>query len=114
MSSHDPQYHVDEATFQFTLGEIDAALATLDHAFALDADYLPAWHARAEILFAARRLDEALVAAERCLAQAADDVHIHTTLSRIHMERGDKATAEHHGTRARILGWRDQLQEKND
>jgi Flp pilus assembly protein TadD len=57
----------------------------------------------------AKRLDPALAAAERALALRPDDLFIHTTLSRIWMERGDKATAEKHGARARVLGWKDTL-----
>jgi hypothetical protein len=34
---------------------------------------------------------------------------INTTLSRIWMERGDKARAEHFGAQAKILSWKDQL-----
>jgi hypothetical protein len=38
-------------------------------------------------------------------------VHIHTSLSRIWMELGNKDEAEKHGARARVLGWREQLRE---
>jgi hypothetical protein len=34
---------------------------------------------------------------------------INTTLSRVWMERGDKAAAEHFGARAKVLGWKEQL-----
>ena len=52
--------------------------------------------------------DEALTAAEKALKLAPEDIHIHTSLSRIWMERGDKK-AEHHGAQARMLGWKEQL-----
>ena len=68
-----------------------------------------AWHALAEINFALRRLDTALVAADRALALRPDDLFINTTLSRIWMEKGDKATAEKYGAQAKILSWKEQL-----
>ena len=56
-----------------------------------------------------RRFDAALVAADQALALRPDDLFINTTLSRIWMEKGDKATAEKYGAQAKILGWKDQL-----
>ena len=37
------------------------------------------------------------------------DLFINTTLSRIWMERGDKARAEHYGAQAKIQSWKEQL-----
>lgn len=108
-----PQNLVDDAIFQFTLGEHEEALRLIDEALAADADHAPAWHAKAEIHFDRRQLDDALAAAERALALH-EDVHVHTSLSRIWMERGDKERAEHHGARARVLGWKEQLNEPAD
>ncbi len=102
---------VEEAIFEFTMGGHDKALAKIAEALAADPDSFAAWHAKAEVHFDRRELDEALEAAARAAALAPDDVHIHTTLSRVWMERGDKAKAEHHGARARVLGWKDQLKD---
>jgi len=107
--SSDLQAQVDEATFHFTMGDHGDALAILDQVLAADAAFLPAWHAKAEIHFDQRELDAALEAGKAALALAGDDVHIHTTLSRIWMERGDKAEAEKHGAQARMLGWKAEL-----
>ena len=60
---------------------------------------------------AVRRFDEALIAANEAHALRPDDLFINTTLSRIWMEKGDKATAEKFGARAKVLGWKDQLKE---
>jgi len=100
---------IDDATFDFTMGEIDTALAKLARATDAVPTSFEAWHATAEILFGARRFDEALTAAERAHAIQPDDIFINTSLSRIWMERGDKPRAEHFGARARVLGWKDQL-----
>ncbi len=63
----------------------------------------------AEINFSLRRLDAALAAAERAHALRPDDLFINTSLSRIWMEKGDKAKAEHYGAQAKIQGWKEQL-----
>ncbi|MFI5358123.1 MAG: tetratricopeptide repeat protein [Opitutales bacterium] len=101
---------IDDATFDFTLGEADQAVAKLHRATAAAPESFAAWHALAEIQFSRRQLDEALQAAERAHALNPQDLFINTTLSRIWMERGDKATAEKFGAQAKILGWKDQLE----
>ena len=55
--------------------------------------------------------EKALEAGKIAVGIKEDDVHIHTTLSRIWMELGDKEEAEKHGARARVLGWKEQLKE---
>ena len=110
MPSAEIQNLVDDATFDFTMGAPAAALEKLARAVERAPDALAAWHALAEINFQLRHFDEALHAAERALAISPDDLFVNTTLSRIWMEKGDKATAEKFGARAKILSWKDQLQ----
>lgn len=100
---------IEEATFDYTLGDHDSALAKLARATAAAPDSFEAWHAGAEINFSLRRLDAALAAADRAHALRPDDLFINTTLSRIWMEKGDKAIAEKYGAQAKILSWKDQL-----
>ena len=100
---------IDDATFDYAMGEADAAIAKLQRATEVAPDSFPAWHALAEINFSLRRLDAALHAAEQAHAIDAQDLFINTTLSRIWMERGDKATAEKYGAQAKILSWKEQL-----
>jgi len=100
---------IDDATFDFTLGDAPAAIAKLAQATTVAPDSFAAWHALSEIHFSLRNLDEALRAAEHAHAIRPDDLFINTTLSRIWMERGDKLTAEKYGAQAKILSWKDQL-----
>lgn len=109
MTADELQALIDDATFDYTMGDVEQALAKLDRATTSSPDCFEAWHARAEICFNARRFDEALPAAERAHALRPDDLFINTTLSRIWMEKGDKATAERFGAQAKMLGWKDQL-----
>jgi len=101
----------EAAAFDFAVGEEPAALAKLAEAVVADPACFEAWLAKAEVHFAARQLDEALIAGERAAELRPKDIHVHTSLSRIWMERGDKTKAEHHGAQARILGWGDQLKQ---
>lgn len=109
MTEDEVQGLIEEATFDYTMGDHDAALAKLARATAAAPASFEAWHALAEINFSLRRLDDALAAGDRAHALRNDDLFINTTLSRIWMEKGDKARAEHFGAQAKILGWKDQL-----
>jgi predicted Zn-dependent protease len=105
---------IDDATFDYTMGESDAALQKLARATTAAPESFAAWHALAEINFSLRRLDAALAAAEKAHALRSDDLFINTTLSRIWMERGDKARAEHFGAQAKIQSWKEQLKNPAD
>ncbi|AHF92185.1 hypothetical protein OPIT5_19970 [Opitutaceae bacterium TAV5] len=100
---------IEDATFDYTMGDLDAAVGKLRRATEAAPASFEAWHALAEVNFHARRFDDALAAAGHAHALRPDDLLINTTLSRIWMEKGDKTTAEQFGARARILGWKDQL-----
>lgn len=107
--SPDWQALVEEATFDFTMGDNELALEKLNQVVAADPKCFDAWHAMAEVQFASRNFQEALTAATTAHALRPDDIHINTSLSRVWMELGDKQQAEHFGARARVLGWKDQL-----
>ena len=109
MTPDDLQALIEDATFDFTMGENEAALAKLGRATKEAPDSFEAWHALAEIAFSLRRFDDALHAAQKAHAIRNDDLFINTTLSRIWMEKGDKSMAEKFGAQAKILGWKDQL-----
>ena len=109
MTDDELQTLIEDATADFALGETDAALAKLTCATATAPQSFEAWHALAEVNFSLRHLDAALAAAERGHALRPADLFINTTLSRIWMERGDKARAEHFGAQAKIADWKEQL-----
>ncbi len=109
MTADELQHLIDDATFDFTMGENDDALAKLARATAAAPDSFAAWHATAEVNFNLRRYDDALAAAEQAHRLRPDDLFINTTLSRVWMEKGDKAKAEHFGAQAKIASWKEQL-----
>lgn len=109
MTDEELQTLIEDATADYALGESDAALVKLARATSTRPESFEAWHALAEVNFSLRRLDPALAAADRAHALRPADLFINTTLSRIWMERGDKARAEHFGAQAKIASWREQL-----
>lgn len=109
MTADEIQHLIEDATFDYTMGDNDAALAKLGRATAAAPTSYEAWHALAEIHFSLRHFDDALIAANHAHAVRPDDLFINTTLSRIWMEKGDKPMAEKYGAQAKILGWKDQL-----
>ncbi len=114
MTADELQTLIEDATADYALGDATTALTKLARATVAAPDAFEAWHAAAEINFSLRHLDAALAAAERAHALRPGDLFINTTLSRIWMERGDKAKAEHYGAQAKIGAWRDQLKNPAD
>lgn len=114
MTDDEIQHLIEEATFDYTLGENDAALTKLARATSAAPGSFEAWHALAEVNFNLRRFDAALAAADHAHALQPGDLFINTTLSRIWMEKGDKAKAEHYGAQAKIQTWKEQLRNPND
>lgn len=109
MSPDEIQALIEDATYDYVSGEVQPALEKLGRATAEAPDSFEAWHATAEINLSLRKLDEALAAAERAHALRKSDPLVIATLSRIWMERGDKATAERYGAMARMQGWKEEL-----
>lgn len=109
MTTDELQSLIDDATYDFAMGEAESAITKLNRAAEASPESFAAWHALAEIYFSLRNLDDALQAAEKAHALDNKDLFINTTLSRIWMERGDKATAEKYGAQAKMLSWKDQL-----
>jgi Flp pilus assembly protein TadD len=100
---------IEEATFDYVTGDVPAALEKLGRATSQAPASFEAWHAVAEVNLSLRRMDEALEAADKAHALRGSDPLIIATLSRIWMERGDKAKAEHYGAMARVQGWKEEL-----
>jgi tetratricopeptide (TPR) repeat protein len=109
MTADELQTLIEDATADYALGDSDVALAKLTRATEAAPESFEAWHALAEVNFSLRKLDAALAAGERAHALRPADLFINTTLSRIWMERGDKARAEHFGAQAKIADWKEQL-----
>jgi tetratricopeptide (TPR) repeat protein len=57
-------------------------------------------------------LDRAIALTERLLALRPQSIMAHANLSRFHMLKGDKETAEDWQSKARVLGWQDEIRRK--
>jgi len=112
--SDNAQELVEEATLDFTCGDASIALEKLEQALKLDDTSFEAWHALTEIHYAQQDWEQARQAAEKARALRPQDIHIHTSLSRIWLALGSKEKAEHWGAEARRLSWKDQLTQTPD
>lgn len=100
---------INDATFDFTIGDTESAIKKLQSITAAQPESFAAWLALTEVLYSDGKQDRALAAAETAHKLNPDDIHINTSLSRIWVARGDKEKAEHFGAQARMLGWKDEL-----
>lgn len=100
---------VEDATFDFTMGDPAAAIAKLATLLEGQPEVFEAWHALCEIYYSEKRYDNALDAAERAHALRPNDLFINTSLSRIWLEKGSKEKAEEFGAQARMADWKQQL-----
>ncbi len=109
MTDDELQHLIEDATFDYTMGDQDQATTKINQATAAAPESFAAWHASAEIHLNLGQLDAALTAAEKAHALKPDDLFINTTLSRIWVGKGDKEAAEKFGAQAKMLGWKEQL-----
>jgi Flp pilus assembly protein TadD len=105
MSSHQEQY--DEAMFEFSTGNYNAAIERLQSILTADPSHFEAQLAIGMAKY--RKGDYAAAIAEGHKAEKLrpKEQLVHTNLSLFYMKAGDKKTAEHHGLQARIASWRD-------
>jgi len=104
MSPLQEQY--DEAMFQFSTGNYDAAIAGLQEILKADPENFEARLAVGMAHY--RKGDYATAIAEGHKAEKLrpNEQLVHTNLSLFYMKAGDKKTAEHHGLQARIASWK--------
>lgn len=103
----DPLVLTAHATLDFVREDVDSALEKLKKAIEISSQCFEAWLATAEIFYSLKRFEEALHAAQKAQELNPEDVCIHTTLSRIWIEKGEKKKAERFNARARMLGWKE-------
>lgn len=107
--SEETKSAIEEATFDFTMGDGDLAVSKLESLLASVPESFAAWHALCEVHYSGKNFQKALDAAEKAHALEPDDLFINTSLSRIWLELGSKEKAEHFGAQAKIAGWKEQL-----
>jgi tetratricopeptide (TPR) repeat protein len=93
----------------YAAGKLDEAIAAYRRAVEADPSFTDALHGLARAYQDAGRVDEAIAVAQRLAQLDPDDVLAHTSLSILYQKKGMIAEAEAEGTRAKVLGWKQQL-----
>src|ERR1035441_8311269 len=100
------QDQFDDAMFQFSRGQPEAALDQLQAILAQDPDFFDAQLALGAAYYAKGDFAAAIAEGHKAEKMRPNDQMVHTNLSRAYMKAGDKTTAEHHALQARIASWR--------
>jgi Flp pilus assembly protein TadD len=88
----------------------EQAVAGFQAALTADPSFTDAMHGLARALQNLERFDEAIAVALKIAELDPDDVLAHTSLSVLYHCKGMIAEAESEGAKARVLGWKQQLQ----
>ena len=104
--------HYYSALDLYAEGRHDDAIERYKKAVELDPAFTDAMHGLARAYQDLNRLDEAIAIAQRIAALDPNDILAHTSLSILYQKKGMVPEAEEEGNKARILGWKQQLKEK--
>jgi Flp pilus assembly protein TadD len=105
--SHQEQF--DEATFDFSQGEFQAALTKLKVILAEDSNDLDARLALAMCYYRLGDYAQAIVEGHKAETIDPRNQLVHTNLSLFYIKAGDKQRAEHHVAQARVAAWKEAL-----
>lgn len=95
----------------FAQEKLDEAVAAYTQALEDDPNYADALHALAMTYAHQDKLDQAIETAKRLVEAAPEDELAYTSLSIFYQKKGMIAEAEQIAAKARMLGWKRQLQE---
>ena len=99
----------DEALDCMTAGDAEGAVTRFERVLTVEPKHAEARHGLVRALEDAGRIDDALAVTERLIADDPEDVLAVTRLSMIYQHKGMIPEAEAAATRAKILGWRQEL-----
>lgn len=105
--THQEQY--DDAMFDFSTGEYDAAIEKFKAILAEDPDHFDAQLSLGMAYYRKGDFPTAIAEGHKAEKMKPKEQLVHTNLSLFYMKSGDKKTAEHHGLQARIAGWRENM-----
>ena len=97
---------------RFAAGELEQAAAEYNKSINADPTFSDALHGLARVYLELNQLDDAIAVAKRISEVDPGDVLAHTSLSVIYQKKGMVAEAEAEGSKARILGWKEQLRQQ--
>lgn len=93
-------------------GNKAAALEQLEAILAAEPDHADALEVLGMMISEEGELDRAIELTERLVKLAPQSIMAHANLSRFHMLKGDKETAEEWQAKARVLGWKEEVGRK--
>ena len=97
----------------FAAEKLDEAVASYRRALEQDPNYADALHALAMTYAHQEKFDEAIEAAKRLVEIAPEDELAYTSLSIFYQKKGLIAEAEAIAAKARTLGWKRELSDRN-
>ncbi len=104
-----PQEQYDDAMFDFSTGDYDAAIAKLKRVLTDDPVNFEAQLALGMVWYRKGDYPTAIAEGHKAEQLKPHEQLVHTNLSLFYMKSGDKTTAEHHGLQARIASWKGDL-----
>jgi tetratricopeptide (TPR) repeat protein len=110
----DLQEQYDNAMFEFSTGDYDAAIAGFKSILAADPEHFDAQLALGMAYYRKGDYATAIAEGHRAEQLKPNEQLVHTNLSLFYMKAGDKKTAEHHGLQARIASWKGNLAPPGD
>jgi predicted Zn-dependent protease len=102
---------VAEAILAFSMGEDEKAETLLQESLTQNPLSVDAMRALSEVLLSMQKVEDAECICRRALSVAPDDLSLMVSLARILVRKGDKEGAEEATSKARILGWKEELAE---
>ena len=102
---------VDKAILAFSMGEDAKAEALLRECLTQNPLCVDAMRALSEVLLSLQKVEDAETFCRRALEVSPDDLSLMVSLARILVRKGDKEGAEEATSKARILGWKEELAE---
>jgi len=104
-----PQDRYDDAMFQFSQADYDAAIVGLKALLGEQPDNFDAQLALGMAYYRKGDYATAIIEGHKAEQLRPKEQLVHTNLSLFYMKAGDKQKAEHHGLQARIAGWRENM-----
>jgi predicted Zn-dependent protease len=95
-------------------GDKAEARRILEDLLAEHPDHADSLEVLAMIVSEQGELDRAIELSQRLIALRPDSIMGHANISRFYMLKGDKTTAEDWQSKARVLGWKDELKRKGE
>ena len=110
----DLQEQYDDAMFEFSQANYDAAIEKFQRILGVDPDHFDARLSLGMAYYRKGDYTSATAEGHKAEKLRPNEQLVHTNLSLFYMKQGDKKTAEHHGLQARIASWKGNMAAPGD